>query len=142
MRPSAVDIMARTETLLADNAALRVQLAAAREWSGQVARQHPRFLSGASGPEPIGDAAALRRHVVGRLIEGSLPAPGRRIWAGAGSGRPCSVCGLLIGGTEIEYEVDVDEVALLAHIGCFDLWTEEAAALRGPWSGSEEFPRP
>jgi hypothetical protein len=137
---SPVDIMARTRALLARNAVLRARLAAAMGRSERAARLHPRFIHGASGPEPARDVDALRRHVLGRLIEGSLPEPTNWVWAGGGSGNPCSVCGLPIVVTEIEYEFRVDDAALLAHIACFDLWKEEATGLRGASSTDDDSP--
>jgi len=137
---SPADIMARTQALLARNAVLRARLAAAMGRSERAARLHPRFVHGASGPEPTWDVEALRRHVLGALIEGSLPEPAARVWAGGGSGNPCSVCGFPIVLTEIEYEVLVDDVAMLAHIACFDLWTQEAASLRDASSTDDDAP--
>jgi hypothetical protein len=137
---SPADIMARTRALLADNAVLRARLADSMARSAQVARLHPRIVRGASGPEPTRDLDALRRHVLGRLIEGSLPVPAEQVWAGAGSGNSCSVCGLLIMVTEIEYELRVGDVAMFAHRPCFDVWTDEAAALSTGASTGEDLP--
>ena len=142
MRPSRspADIMARAQALLADNARLRAQLADSMARSAQAARLQPRFVRGGSAPEPTPDLDALRRHVLGRLIEGSLPVPTERVSAGAGSGNPCAVCGLPIAMTEIEYELRVGDVAMFAHLPCFDLWKDEAAALPIGSSTDEDLP--
>ncbi len=137
---SSADIMARTRALLAENAVLRAQLAASMARGVQAARRHPRFVRGGSGPEPVRDLDALRRQVLGRLIEGSLPVPAQRVWAGTGSGNSCSVCGLPIVLTEIEYEVWLGDAAMFAHLPCFDLWRDEAAALSTRSSTDEDVP--
>ena len=53
------------------------------------------------------------------------------VWAGAGSGRLCSLCTLVIGTPEVEYEYADGGTPMFIHLRCFLLWEEEAAALDG-----------
>ena len=126
----SVDVVIRIRALLADAAALRGELAETLARSGRIARRHPRWIRGGSRAEATWEPDSLRRDVRGRLIEGSLPSPGRLVWAGRGLGHTCSVCRRSIPGTEIEYEVRASGADLFAHVACFDIWTDEVSALR------------
>jgi hypothetical protein len=59
---------------------------------------------------------------------GTLPkvsAMPRQIYAGRGSGAPCSGCGKLIPTTVNEYEIDVGAVRIRLHLRGFAAWAEE-----------------
>jgi hypothetical protein len=47
------------------------------------------------------------------------------LWAGAGAGGNCSICGRRITVADVEYELEFDGVkptTLHAHAACFDAW--------------------
>jgi hypothetical protein len=48
-----------------------------------------------------------------------------RLWGGAGSLRPCQVCGELIAASAVEYELDLDERTIVLCLPCFRLWRAE-----------------
>ena len=85
-----------------------------------------RRISGGSNSTPEPDVLTLRSHVRLWLAQGLLPSPIAETWAGPGSGKLCAVCALVIGGTEIEYEVGNGAGLLYAHQSCYALWYEEA----------------
>lgn len=53
-----------------------------------------------------------------------------RIWAGSGTGQPCTQCGEPIDRSQVEYEVQSSEsgglasgeVSLRFHLACLDAW--------------------
>jgi hypothetical protein len=75
----------------------------------------------AKGRRPKSEIAAL---ILSKVAGGSLPhVRVSRIWAGAGSNRPCYGCEEAIGATEIEVEIELaDAVALRLHQRCFRAW--------------------
>jgi hypothetical protein len=63
-----------------------------------------------------------------KLDAGTLPldAPAK-LWAGQGTGQPCTICEQPIQASEPEYETDYDDgrPAMRCHAGCHALWEEE-----------------
>jgi hypothetical protein len=114
---------------LTDSYALRAALVSTLGRSRALLLKPPRPLRGSSDPAD----ADLRAQVRRALRDGVLPQPVNQVWAGAGSGNLCSVCALVIGATEIEYEMlhargGGERVSV--HLSYFLLWQEEAATLR------------
>jgi len=66
-----------------------------------------------------------------RVGDGEPPGPHEplRIWAGAGTGLICSLCGRPIGPHEIEYEVELEEQdargRLRFHVRCQQIWEDQ-----------------
>lgn len=85
-----------------------------------------RRISGGSDSTPDPDVLTVRSNVRLWLAQGLLPSPATETWAGPGSGKLCAVCALVIGGTEIEYEVGNGAGLLYAHQSCYALWYDEA----------------
>jgi hypothetical protein len=58
-----------------------------------------------------------------KLLPGSIP---EHLWAGQGSGQPCSLCGEPISLQEIEYEIDNqaagDGRTYRFHLSCHAMW--------------------
>lgn len=76
----------------------------------------------------------LKRMAIERIRRRSLPAQvPKTIWAGQGSGAPCSLCDRKIDKTETEYELDVPlaraQGMVRFHIRCHALWQFELACL-------------
>jgi hypothetical protein len=72
--------------------------------------------------------ARLRQAIRDKITAGTLPAdPPRTVWAGMGSGRPCSACGepIRASDTEIELETAREGVTIRLHRDCFNLWRDE-----------------
>jgi hypothetical protein len=81
------------------------------------------------------DEEVLRRKAREAVREGKLPSrPPDRVWGGPGVDAPCSVCGLPVTKTEMEFEVefaadghggggDLDKFHL--HRRCFAAWEFE-----------------
>lgn len=70
--------------------------------------------------------------VTQRIRERVLPAEvPKTIWAGEGSGEPCSLCHRTIGRTETEYELDAPVATansvVRLHLRCHALWQRELA---------------
>lgn len=55
-----------------------------------------------------------------------------QVWAGPGSGQPCSLCGEPVEREEIEYEVEESARGALhtyrLHVPCHSLWYSELVA--------------
>lgn len=69
-----------------------------------------------------------RQALIHRRIElGELPDPVERVrlWGGAGSRRPCQVCGEPIAASEVEYEMDIDRRTIVFCLPCYLLWRAE-----------------
>jgi hypothetical protein len=50
-----------------------------------------------------------------------------RVWGGNGDGKLCSLCRLIVGREDLEYELDVDEVIYRFHSMCHAAWQFECA---------------
>lgn len=96
-----------------------------------------RRISGGSDSTPDPDVLAVRSNVRLWLARGLLPSPATETWAGPGSGKLCAVCALVIGGTEIEYEVGNGAGLLYAHQSCYALWYEAAGKAGGDGAASD-----
>ena len=69
----------------------------------------------------------LRRRIRDKVIAGALPGgPAESVWAGIGSGRPCSACDepIVAADTEIELETPAGLASVRFHRQCFALWRE------------------
>ncbi|HTV78106.1 MAG TPA: hypothetical protein VMF03_07610 [Steroidobacteraceae bacterium] len=72
----------------------------------------------------------LRKLARELIRDGRLPdqAP-ERAWAGAGSGKPCALCGETVPASDVEYEVDIGTEkgrrTLHFHFGCHAAWQLE-----------------
>ena len=69
-----------------------------------------------------------RQALIHRHIElGDLPdrVTCVRLWGGAGSRRPCGVCGELIAASAVEYELDLEGRTVVLCLPCYRLWCEE-----------------
>jgi len=71
----------------------------------------------------------LRKAALERIERGLLPRQiPKTVWAGRGSGQPCSLCDQPIGGSEMEYELaDGDGASargrtVRLHLRCHALW--------------------
>jgi hypothetical protein len=69
----------------------------------------------------------LKTLAVDRIRQSLLPARApASIWAGRGSGEPCSLCDRTIGKTEMEYELDAPATrakrVVRLHLRCHALW--------------------
>ena len=76
----------------------------------------------------------LKTLAIDRIRKNSLPACApKTIWAGQGSGEPCSLCDRKIDQTEMEYELDAPancrNVVIRLHLRCHALWQLEIARL-------------
>ena len=69
----------------------------------------------------------LHREARGRIAQGELPYPPRRVWAGKGTEAPCTLCGEPISSAMIEYEVQVKNGFLRFHYICHGVWQLECA---------------
>jgi hypothetical protein len=81
----------------------------------------------------------LRKAALERIERGMLPRHiPATVWAGRGSGQPCSLCGLAIGLAEMEYELagfnasSAAEHTVRFHLRCHALWQLELASLSSP----------
>lgn len=76
-------------------------------------------------PEPDGITSAVRA----KVMAGALPrTEATKVWAGLGKGLPCSGCGQVITGAEVENEVDLNGApALRFHRNCLSIWQREVA---------------
>lgn len=82
-----------------------------------------------------GETQAFRERVRQMLFNGDLPRSNGQLWAGKGSGRPCSICGNTIEPTAMEYEVD-GERPIVVHQECHAIWATEAARISQPMQGA------
>ena len=77
----------------------------------------------------------LKALAVARIRQNLLPAQRpKSVWAGHGSGQPCSLCDQTIAPTETEFELDAPERAnsvVRLHLRCHDLWQLELTHLEG-----------
>jgi hypothetical protein len=77
----------------------------------------------------------LRKAALERIERGLLPRKiPKTIWAGGGSGRPCSLCDQAIRRTEMEYELPepdgaAGERTVRLHLRCHAVWQLELADL-------------
>jgi hypothetical protein len=75
----------------------------------------------------------LRRAALERIKSGLLPSEiPKKIWAGGGSGRPCSLCDDAIQRGEMEYELPepdgtAGERTVRLHLRCHAVWQLELA---------------
>ena len=91
-----------------------------------------------SGSEPAGRAAPKNERK-GRLSVAELreAVPGR-MWGGKGCGAACDYCRVVLGSSEVEYEVEVElggsTLLLHFHPRCHDAWkaSTEQARLEDP----------
>ena len=122
---SALDNIFRSRACVRENRRL---LTETRYLIGRnLRRLNPAFaLAGGS------DDAQLRSMVAARLASGVLrPVKSEHSWAGYGSGLPCAVCDVPIGGAEVEYEVENGPgSSALVHLACFTAWKRESEAAR------------
>ncbi len=87
----------------------------------------------------------LRKRARELIREGQLPdrAPAR-VWAGAGSGKPCALCGDVIPHSDVEYEVEAGGVrasqTLHFHFACHGAWQLEC--LRADFTASADKNKP
>ena len=88
-------------------------------------------------PLPQHELELLALAVV-RIRQNVLPArPPKAVWAGQGSGQPCSLCDQSIAPTETEYELDAPERVngiVRLHLRCHDLWQLELTRRSEPES--------
>lgn len=66
-----------------------------------------------------------------KLLPGMVP---KSIWAGQGTGKPCSLCDRPVAQTEMEYELndprnDAARTTIRFHLRCHALWQLEVARL-------------
>lgn len=77
----------------------------------------------------------LKKTALERICSKLLPAEvPKSIWAGKGTGEPCSLCDQPVAQTEMEYEVNVPSGEgagriLRFHLRCHALWQLEVARL-------------
>jgi hypothetical protein len=77
----------------------------------------------------------LKTLAVERIRDNVLPAQApNTIWAGQGSGEPCSLCDRIIDKEEMEYELDAPatratNTVIRLHLRCHALWQLELARL-------------
>jgi hypothetical protein len=75
----------------------------------------------------------LRKAALERITQGLLPRTiPKTIWAGGGSGQPCSLCDQAIVDTDLEYELPdsaAGERTVRLHLRCHALWQLELAGL-------------
>jgi hypothetical protein len=69
----------------------------------------------------------LKQRARVRIREGMLPCVTHyRTWGGHGSNEPCALCDLVIGGDEVEYEIEAPAAAggglYRFHFLCHDAW--------------------
>jgi hypothetical protein len=79
---------------------------------------------------PVRSTGDLRERVRRLLRSGELPPASSRLWAGKGSGRPCSICGEHIHPSAVEFETD-GQVPLVVHQACHAIWLSEDRAVGG-----------
>lgn len=77
----------------------------------------------------------LRKTALERMERGLLPRTiPKTIWAGGGSGQPCSLCDQVIAGTDMEYELPEPDGGggqriVRLHLRCHALWQLELTGL-------------
>lgn len=77
----------------------------------------------------------LKKTALERIRQKLLPdAVPKSIWAGQGTGKPCSLCDRPVAQTEMEYELNVLEddasrATIRFHLRCHALWQLEVARL-------------
>jgi DNA repair exonuclease SbcCD ATPase subunit len=75
----------------------------------------------------------LKRKALERIRQELLPAEiPKAIWAGLGTGEPCSLCDRPVDPTEVEYEINAQggiQSTLRFHLRCHALWQLEVARL-------------
>jgi hypothetical protein len=78
----------------------------------------------------------LRKAALERIERGALPRQvPKMVWAGRGSGQPCSLCDQTIGHSETEYELaasggaSAHERIVRLHLQCHALWQLAVVAL-------------
>jgi hypothetical protein len=74
----------------------------------------------------------LKALAIERIRRNVLPAQvPKSIWAGPGSGEPCSLCEQTIAKTDMEYELDTSasnsHMTVRLHLRCHALWQLEVA---------------
>jgi hypothetical protein len=76
----------------------------------------------AEGTESPGEVRVARLNVAALRRAVAL-----RMWGGKGGGAPCDICRVLLGPTDVEYEVEAEldgaTVMLHFHPRCHDVWT-------------------
>ena len=70
----------------------------------------------------------LRRTIRTRLATGSLFPVDGKVFAGKGTGKLCSICGMPIPQGDIEHEV-VGPTTVFAHWDCYSIWRQESDEL-------------
>ncbi len=70
----------------------------------------------------------LRRTIRTRLATGSLFPVDGKVFAGKGTGKLCSICGMPISQGDIEHEV-VGPTTLFVHWDCYSIWRQESDEL-------------
>ena len=97
------------------------------------------------GHHYVSDAAQdLEATIRAKLASGELPsAKPDKVWAGKGTGQPCSACGAPIAADDIEYEVVFlrAEAAMRLHRNCLAIWDQQRTDLppsggRAPRTGA------
>jgi hypothetical protein len=75
------------------------------------------------------DEEVLRHEARRRVAEGRLPCePQKYLWAGAGEGKPCSLCDRPIDAQQIEYELQFKTTPVVMvrfHRICHQAWELE-----------------
>jgi hypothetical protein len=70
----------------------------------------------------------LRRTIRTRLATGALFPVDGKVFAGKGTGKLCTICGIPISHGEIEHEV-VGPTTVFTHWDCYSIWRQESDAL-------------
>ena len=73
-------------------------------------------------------SARLARIIRSKMADGTLPLDTpNNLWAGIGSGKPCSACEEVILPANVEYEPLYDDGRrrVRFHVGCHGLWEAE-----------------
>jgi len=83
----------------------------------------------------------LRHTIRTRLATGSLFPVDGKVFAGKGTGKLCSVCGMRVSEIDIEHEV-VGPTTVFAHGGCYSIWRQESDALAPTLQQSVKAPTP
>jgi hypothetical protein len=70
----------------------------------------------------------LRQTIRIRLATGALFRVDGKVYAGKGTGKPCTLCGIPISQGDIEHEV-VGPTTVFSHWDCYSIWRQESDAL-------------
>lgn len=84
-----------------------------------------------SGVTEDPETARVRARIAELLADGTLPHNHvAGLWAGPGSGEPCTICGRVLTTEDTEYEFDRRPGANVVrlHRRCFDVWMTVAGS--------------